>query len=70
MAGGILGMLGGAKSEPMKMEPFIAPDLSEKTERELLEMQTLAMLEMKHMFNQVLIAAQTNPLMSGFLPAP
>lgn len=57
-------------AEPVRMEPFIPPDLSALTDRELLEMQTQAMLKTEHTIGQILMTAQSSPLLASFLPKP
>lgn len=67
---GLFDLMASVKSEPVRMAPFIAPDISEKTDRELLEMMTLSMLKTEHTINQVMLTAQSSPLLASMIPRP
>lgn len=54
----------------MKMEPFVAPDVSELSDRELLERTYLTMCYVQHFASQIGMAAQTHPLLKSIVPQP
>lgn len=67
---GIFSGLVPSNSAPMQAEPFVAPDISGMTDREIAEATYLTMLKSEHLIRQVMIAAQSNPLLSSMVPRP
>jgi len=66
----ILSRLSGAATPPPSepVEPFTIPDLSEKTDREVIEMTYVKIASAEHMLRALFRSAENNPLLSKFFP--
>lgn len=72
--GALLGTLAGATQTPptsaMAVEPFTPPDVSELSDRELMEAVYLKLCVSEHLIRQTMLSAQSSPLLASFIPRP